>query len=216
MVPTPLSIVFLPPWSSSPMKLLSASLAAVAALICLCLTAPAEANGRAGPAVQSFAAPVLHQQTAARTSRHTRTRLAWAPRQYAPDWRHGAPAIAVQAAWGDGSRFANYVASYIGMPKFTPYSGPWCADSISAWLRGVGKPPLASRFAGAALSYGAPGDGSPGNLAVFMGRHGAYHVGVVIAERGSMVEVVAGNSVSWGHRVGVSWLPRNSLVYRRT
>ncbi len=202
------------------MKLLSASLAAVAALICLCLTAPAEANGRAGPAVQSFAAPVLHQQTAARTSRHTRMRLAWAPRQYAPDWRHGAPTIAVQAAWGagvatwrTGSDLVAEAAHYVGSGKFTPYPGPWCADGTSAWLRATGRPPLANRMAGAALSYGPRSVGRPGDLAVFMGRRGAYHVGVVVASLGDRVEVVSGN---WGHRVGRAIVSRRSLVFVRT
>ena len=202
------------------MKLLSASLAAVAALICLCLTAPAEANGRAGPAVQSFAAPVLHQQTAARTSRHTRTRLAWAPRQYAPDWRHGAPAIAVQAAWGDGvatwrtgSDLVAEAARYVGSGKFTALPGAWCADAVSAWLRAIGKPPLASRMAGAALSYGPRGSGAPGDLAVFMGRRGAYHVGVVVADLGSEVEIVSGN---WDHRVARAVVSRRGLIFVRT
>jgi len=167
-------------------RLLTAAFAAAMLLAC---AVSAHANDRAGPPPPSI---------------------------YAPSWREGAPAIAASAAWRTGSSLVDEARRRLGSPKFTGLPGPWCADAVSAWLRGVGKPPLASRFAGAALSYGAPGDGSPGNLAVFMGRHGAYHVGVVIAERGSMVEVVAGNSVSWGHRVGVSWLPRNSLVYRRT
>ena len=36
----------------------------VAALTCLCLSGTAEANGRSGPAVQSFATPVWHRGTA--------------------------------------------------------------------------------------------------------------------------------------------------------
>lgn len=203
------------------MKPLRTSLAAIAVLTCLCLSGTAEANGRAGPAVQSFAAPVLHQQTAARTSRHTRTRLAWAPRQYAPDWRHGAPAIAVQAAWGAGaatwragSDLAAEAARYVGSGKFTPFVGPWCADAVSAWLRGVGKPPLANRMAASALSYGPRSNGSPGDLAVFIGRRGyAYHVGVVVADLGSEVEIVSGN---WGRRVARAVVSRRELAFVRT
>ena len=194
------------------MKPLRASLAALAALTCLCLSGAAEANGRAGPAVQSFAAPVWHQQTAARTSRHSRTRLAWAPRQYAPDWRHGAPAIAVAAAWGGGSALVAEAARYVGSGKFTSLPGAWCADAVSAWLRATGKPPLASRMAGAALSYGPRGNGAPGDLAVFMGRRGAYHVGVVVASLGDRVEVVSGN---WGHRVGRAVASRRTLIFVR-
>jgi hypothetical protein len=189
-------------------------LAAIVALACLCLSGAAEANGRAGPAVQSFAAPVWHQQTAARTTRHSRTRLAWAPRQYAPDWQHGAPTIAVQAAWGGGSALVAEAAHYVGSGKFTPFVGPWCADAVSFWLRATGKPPLANRMAGAALSYGPRGSGAPSDLAVFMGRHGAYHVGVVVpGGDGAHVKVVSGN---WGHRVGRAFVSRRSLIFVRT
>ena len=196
------------------MKLLRSPLATIVALMAICLSGAAEArvhhaHHRGHYGAHHRRAPALSKSAAAAFA--------------APGLTEGAPAIAARAAWGagvatwrTGSDLVAEAARYVGSGKFTSLPGAWCADAVSAWLRGVGKPPLASRFAGAALSYGAPGDGSPGNLAVFMGRHGAYHVGVVIAERGSMVEVVAGNSVSRGHRVGVSWLPRNSLVYRRT
>ena len=191
------------------MKLLSASLAAVAALICLCLTAPAEANGRAGPAVQSFAAPVWHQQTAARTTRHSRTRLAWAPRQYAPDWQHGAPTIAVQAAWGGGSALVAEAARYVGSGKFTVLPGAWCADAVSAWLRGIGKPPLAGRMAAAALSYGPHRIGGPGDLVV-LGHYRAYHVGVVESiDPGGAVHIISGN---WGHRVSRGVVSRRQVM----
>ena len=188
-------------------------LTALAALMCLCLSGAAEANGRAGPAVQSFAAPVLHQQTAARTTRHSRTRLAWAPRQYAPDWQHGAPTIAVQAAWGGGSALVAEAARYVGSGKFTVLPGAWCADAVSFWLQRAGKPPLANRMAGAALSYGPRSVGRPGDLAVFMGRRGAYHVGVVVASLGNRVEIVSGN---WGHRVARAVVSRRGLAFVRT
>ena len=196
------------------MKLLRSPLATIVALMAICLSGAAEARVHHAHHRGHYGA---HHRRAPPLSKSAAAAFA------APGLTDGAPAIAARAAWGagvatwrTGSDLVAEAARYVGSGKFTSLPGAWCADAVSAWLRGVGKPPLASRFAGAALSYGAPGDGSPGNLAVFMGRHGAYHVGVVIAERGSMVEVVAGNSVSWGHRVGVSWLPRNSLVYRRT
>jgi hypothetical protein len=77
----------------------------------------------------------------------------------------------------------------------------------------AGKPPLANRMAGAALSYGPRSVGRPGDLAVFMGRRGAYHVGVVVASLGDRVEVVSGN---WGHRVGRAFVSRRSLIFVRT
>jgi hypothetical protein len=85
---------------------------------------------------------------------------------------------------------------------------------VSAWLRGVGKPPLANRMAASALNYGPRGNGSPGDLAVFMGRRGyAYHVGVVVAYLGSEVEIVSGN---WSHRVARAVVSRRGLVFVRT
>ena len=152
------------------MKPLRASLAAVAALICLCLSGAAEANGRAGPAVQSFAAPVWHQQTAARTSRHSRTRLAWAPRQYAPDWRHGAPAIAVAAAWGGGSALVAEAARYVGSGNPTGFRGPWCKAFTNMVLREEGYHPGPSLRAIDALADGyRVSSPEPGDLAVMRG-----------------------------------------------
>ena len=68
-------------------------------------------------------------------------------------------------------------------------------------------------MAAAALSYGPRSNGSPGDLAVFMGRRGAYHVGVVVASLGDRVEVVSGN---WGHRVGRAVVSRRGLIFVRT
>jgi hypothetical protein len=68
-------------------------------------------------------------------------------------------------------------------------------------------------MAGAALSYGPRGNGAPGDLAVFMGRRGAYHVGVVVADLGSEVEIVSGN---WDHRVARAVVSRRGLIFVRT
>jgi hypothetical protein len=169
------------------MIILHGLLAAFAALACLCLSGTAEANGRAGPAVQSFAAPV---------------------------WHRGAAVVGARYAWRSGSDLVNEAARYVGSGKFTALPGAWCADAVNVWLRAIGKPPLASRMAGAALSYGPRGSGAPGDLAVFMGRRGyAYHVGVVVADLGSEVEIVSGN---WSHRVARAVLSRRGLVFVRT
>jgi hypothetical protein len=129
------------------------------------------------------------------------------PSIYSAEWSGGAPG----RNWG-GDLVAE-AARYVGSGKFTSLPGAWCADAVSAWLRATGKPPLASRMAGAALSYGPRGNGAPGDLAVFMGRRGAYHVGVVVASLGDRVEVVSGN---WGHRVGRAVASRRSLIFVRT
>lgn len=172
------------------MNPIRASLTAVFALAAICLSGAAEANGRAGPTIQTAEAPA---------------------------WNRGAPAMAGRAVWSAGSSLVAEIANrYVGAAKFTGLPGAWCADAISAWLRAAGKPPLASRMASAALSYGPRGSGQPGDLAVFMGRRGAYHVGIVVAALGDRVEVVSGNARSWGHRVGRAVLPRSSLVFVRT
>jgi len=151
------------------------------------LASSAYANGRAGPAVQSYAAPV---------------------------WHRGAAVVGARYAWRSGSDLVNEAARYVGSGKFTGLPGAWCADAVSAWLRGVGKPPLANRMAASALNYGPRGNGSPGDLAVFMGRRGyAYHVGVVVAYLGSEVEIVSGN---WSHRVARAVVSRRGLVFVRT
>ena len=123
------------------------------------------------------------------------------------------PATIRDQGWGFASSLPNVVERYVGSGKFTGLRGPWCADAVNAWLRMAGKRPLGGRMAGAALSYGPRGNGTPGDLAVFMGRRGAYHVGVVVASLGDRVEVVSGN---WSHRVGRAILPRRGLVFIRT
>jgi hypothetical protein len=190
------------------MKPLGASLVAIAALMCLCLSGAAEANGRAGPAPPS---PYASYRVAAHHGHgHSKAPVYYA----APDWRHGAPAIAAEAAWGGTSALVGEAERYVGAGKFTGLPGAWCADAVSAWLRATGRPPLANRMAASALSYGVPGSGSPGDLAVFVGRHGyAYHVGIVVASYSGEVEIVSGN---WGHRVARAIVSRGALVFRQT
>jgi hypothetical protein len=130
-----------------------------------------------------------------------------APSIYSAEWSGGVPG----RNWG-GDIVAE-AARYVGEGKFTALPGAWCADAVSVWLKATGRPPLANRMAGAALSYGPRGNGAPGDLAVFMGRRGAYHVGVVVASLGDRVEVVSGN---WGHRVGRAVASRRSLIFVRT
>jgi hypothetical protein len=130
-----------------------------------------------------------------------------APSIYSAEWSGGEPG----RNWG-GDLVAE-AARYVGSGKFTALPGAWCADAVSFWLQRAGKPPLANRMAGAALSYGPRSVGRPGDLAVFMGRRGAYHVGVVVASLGDRVEVVSGN---WGHRVGRAFVSRRSLIFVRT
>jgi len=162
---------------------LRASLAAITLAASLCLGGAAEASGRAA------ATPSLY--------------VSGAPASYG----------VAGMAWQSASGLAVEAARYVGSGKFTSLPGAWCADAVSAWLRATGKPPLASRMAGAALSYGPRGNGAPGDLAVFMGRRGAYHVGVVVASLGDRVEGVSGN---WGHRVGRAVASRRSLIFVRT
>ena len=163
---------------------LRASLAAIAVLTCLCLSGAVEASGRAA------ATPSLYVSGASAS--------------------YGVAGM----AWQSASGLAIEAARYVGSGKFTALPGAWCADAVSAWLRAIGKPPLASRMAGAALSYGPRGSGAPGDLAVFMGRRGyAYHVGVVVADLGSEVEIVSGN---WDHRVARAVVSRRGLIFVRT
>jgi hypothetical protein len=192
---------------SIPYACFRAPLAVLAVLAAICLSGAAEANGRAGPAPSSPYASY-------RVDAHHGHGHSKAPVYYAaPDWRHGAPVIAAQAAWSGGSALAAEATRYVGSGKFTGLPGPWCADAVNAWLRSVGKPTLGSRYAGASLNYGPRGSGLPGELAVFMGRRGAYHVGVVVASLGDRVEVVSGN---WSHRVGRAVVSRRSLLFVRT
>jgi hypothetical protein len=186
------------------MKLLRSPLATIVALMAICLSGAAEAR-------------VHHVHHRGHYGVHHRRSVAAFA---APGLTDGAPAIAVRAAWGagaaawrTGSDLVAEAARYVGSGKFTPFVGPWCADAVSAWLRADGKPPLANRTVAAALSYGPRGSGAPGDLAVFVGRRGAYHVGVVVASLGDRVEVVSGN---WGHRVGRAVASRRSLIFVRT
>jgi hypothetical protein len=193
------------------MKLLRSPLATIVALMAICLSGAAEArvhhaHHRGHYGAHHRRAPALSKSAAAAFA--------------APGLTDGAPAIAARAAWGagaatwrTGSDLVAEAARYVGSGKFTSLPGAWCADAVSFWLQRAGKPPLANRMAGAALSYGPRSVGRPGDLAVFMGRRGAYHVGVVVASLGDRVEVVSGN---WGHRVGRAFVSRRSLIFVRT
>jgi len=104
-----------------------------------------------------------------------------------------------------GSALVQRALADLGRDKFTAFSGPWCADAVSAWLASIGKPPLANRMAASALAYG-PHINSPvsGDLAVM--RH---HVGIVVEDRGGKVVIVSGN---WSHRVAVSVVSRRAFL----
>jgi uncharacterized protein (TIGR02594 family) len=134
------------------------------------------------------------------------------PSLYAPDWQHGAPAIAGRAAWRAGSQVVAEAARWIGSGKFTRQPGPWCADAVSAWLQNVGKPPLANRMAASALSYGPHvSNPSPGDLVVVRTRRGyAGHVGVVegVNTDGS-VRIISGN---WSRRVARGVVSREQVT----
>ena len=162
------------------MKRLRGPLAAFAVLASLCLGDAALASGRAGPAPPSL---------------------------YTPGWRAGAPAIAAQAAWRSGSDLVAEAARTVGEGKFTGLPGAWCADAVSFWLKRTGRPPLASRMAASALSYGPRGFGAPGELVVMATRRAAAgHVGIVerMLPDGS-VAIISGN---WSRRVARSIVPR--------
>lgn len=99
----------------------------------------------------------------------------------------------------------------IGRGNFTRFREAWCADAVSAWLTAVGLRPLSGHMAASALAYGprlsAP---RPGDLAVIRTRRGVYgHVGIVIADLGSSVEIVSGN---WGGRVARARVARREVV----
>lgn len=64
-----------------------------------------------------------------------------------------------------------------------PIDTPWCADIITQCLKATGKPAMGLR-AREYADYGAEGDGSVGDLAVWQG-----HIGVVVNED----EVIGGN-----------------------
>jgi uncharacterized protein (TIGR02594 family) len=163
------------------MKPLRSSLAAFVALTCLFLCGAAEANGRAGPSIQSAAAPV---------------------------WHRGAAVVGARYAWRSSSDLVNEAARYIGSGKFTGLPGAWCADAVSAWLRATGRRPLASRMAASALVYGPHvSNPSPGDLVVMATRRGyAGHVGIFEGvEADGSVRIISGN---WGHRVAEGHIAR--------
>ena len=93
---------------------------------------------------------------------------------------------------------------HLGQGNFTGRPGPWCAWAISACLKAIGLPPLASGMASSALAYG-PRTSSPrpGDLAVMRG-----HVGIVVADRGAKIEIISGN---WGGRVRLAEIDRRAV-----
>ncbi len=157
----------------------------VAVLASLCLGGAAEAGGRAGPSIRP---------------------------PDAPHWSRGAPAIAARFAWRSGADLAAEAARYVGSGKFTRLPGAWCADAVSAWLEGAGRPPLANRMAASALAYG-PHVASPqaGDLVVMRTWRGpAGHVGIVegVNSDGS-IAIISGN---WGHRVARGVISRGMVT----
>ena len=59
---------------------------------------------------------------------------------------------------------------HLGQGNFTGRPGAWCAWAISAWLRAIGRPPLASGMAASALAYGPrTNQPRPGDLVVMRG-----------------------------------------------
>jgi len=100
---------------------------------------------------------------------------------------------------------------WLGSRKFTGLPGPWCADSVSYWLREVGKPPLPGRMAYDAIRYGRVVT-SPkrGDLVVMATRRGRYgHVGVVVEPRDGEVLIISGN---WMNRVMESVISIRSVT----
>ena len=174
------------------MRPLGRLLAAVVAIWCVGLSGAADASGRAGPAL---------------------------PDINAPSFQRGAPVIAGRAAWhgaqatyAGGSRVLSEALRDLGSGKFTRLPGPWCADSLSAWLQRAGKPPLANRLAASALAYG-PHVSNPklGDLVVVATRRGyAGHVGVFVGfTPGGGVQIVSGN---WSRRVAYGVVSRRSVT----
>lgn len=169
------------------MKPLGRLLAAVVAIWCVGLSGAALASGRAGPALPDINAPSFQQ---------------------------GAPVIAGRAAWrgaeatyAGGSALVAEAARYIGSGKFTRLPGPWCADAVSAWLRAIGKPPLANRLAASALAYGPHVvNPQPGDLAVMRG-----HVTIVASVDGAGGFVGLGGNQGHG-RVTYSHFSTRAVV----
>ena len=185
------------------MRPLGRLLAVVIALWCIGLSGSALATGRAAT-TPSIYAPGWRVETAS---------------LHVPHWRRDAPAVVVAAAWRGAGAVAHSTSDivaeasrYVGSAKFTPFAGPWCADSISVWLKATGRPPLANRMAASALAYG-PHVSTPkaGDLVVLHTRRGyAGHVGVVegINSDGS-IRIISGN---WGGKVARGVISRRQVT----
>ena len=187
---------------------LRASLAALAALACLCLAASAEARGTgAAPQRQAYAvAWQVQPHDFARRHVHRYARTASSsPAYVAPDWRHGAPAIAARAAWGAASDVVAVARRYLGSGNFTGYREAWCADAVNSWLRSAGRRPMSGRSAYSALAYG-PRTANPreGDLIVM-----PHHVGVFEGWDGGRVRMISGN---WSHRVKEATISQAQVI----
>ena len=213
------------------MKLLCASLAALALAACVCLSGAAEAAGRSAlpmsrattaswhSVAQHYPVPhwarryVHHRRHAIRSvaSRHAITVATYSVGRHAPTSSPASNIVdsAVGAVWGGASDVVTEAARYVGSGKFTSLPGAWCADAVSAWLRATGHAPLPGHMAASALAYGPRSIGRPGDLVV-LGRYRAYHVGVVEAiDPSGAVHIISGN---WGHHVARGVVPRRAVM----
>ena len=119
-------------------------------------------------------------------------------------------------SYGIGYDIAAEAARYVGSGKLTQLPGAWCADAVSFWLRATGHQPLATRMAGAALSYGqVVSTPARNDLVVMRTRHGAAgHVGVVESVSPSgLITYISGNYA--GHVARATIAPGAGLVFVR-
>ena len=115
-----------------------------------------------------------------------------------------APSASGQAQVSEPQVLAK-ASQYVGMGKVTRVPGAWCADFVNMVLLATGRPPLPGRMASAALAYGPRvAHPKPGDIVVMRG-----HVGFVVADLGSEIEIVSGN---WSRRVARAFIPRRSVV----
>lgn len=127
---------------------------------------------------------------------------------------HGADDIHLRlstSSTGSGRSLVAEAEAHLGEGNFTALHAAWCARAVSEWLKAIGRKPLNSDMASAALVYG-PLELHPnvGDLVVIATRRGRYgHVGIVVADLGSEVEIISGN---WGNRVSRAKVSRRSVT----
>ena len=83
---------------------------------------------------------------------------------------------------GSGRSLVAEAEAHLGEGNFTTLRAAWCARAVSEWLKAIGRRPLNSDMASAALVYG-PLELHPnvGDLVVIATRRGRYgHVGIVV------------------------------------